>query len=386
MTPITPSTHGNGLAMRAGLFLEGLARTGSVRVLVAPVFGGTPRPSALVRSLAAHFSALALDHSLDPGRQLIETLSKPASRHRAQALHPLPLLCRTATPAMAEAVAEAAAGCDAVHVMRLYLAPFLDALLGASRRPLLVLDLDDIDSAVQRSLGHPEESNAYERLESHYLPRFDHLITCSAADARLIADQYGATAVTAVSNAVRVPKAVSAAAAHHDLVFVGNLSYRPNVDAARWLCQEVLPRTGGATAAIVGSRPGPAVRALSGERVTVAPDVVDVGPWYEGARVAVAPLQAGGGMRIKVLEALAHRRPVVATSRGAEGIGIAARGPVVIADSPVEFAAACRALIDDPHEAARLGSLGEAFVGRSASVEVVAASIERLFDNILAGE
>jgi glycosyltransferase involved in cell wall biosynthesis len=384
VTPVTPSTYGNGLAMRAGLFLEGLARCGPVRVLVAPVFGGTPRPSALVLSHAAEFSALPLDHSLHPGHRLIETLSLPSARHRARALHPLPLLCRTATPAMAEVVAEAAAGCHAVHVMRLYLAPFLDALLGSSGRPRLVLDLDDIDSAVQRSLGHTEEANGYERLESHYLPQLDHLITCSAADARLVANRYGATTVTPVSNAVRIPRALSAPAAHQDLVFVGNLSYRPNVDAACWLCHEVLARMDGTTLAIVGSRPGPTVRALSSERVTIAGDVPDVSPWYAGARVAVAPLQAGGGTRIKVLEALAHRRPVVATTRGAEGLDIAENGTVVIADSPIDFAAACRRLLDDPDEAAWLASRGEAMVRESATVEVVAAFIERLFRNILA--
>jgi glycosyltransferase involved in cell wall biosynthesis len=383
VTPVTPSAHGNGLAMRAGLFLEGLARCRPVRVLVAPVFGGTPRRSDLVLRHAASFDVLPLDHSLDPGQRLIEMLSTPAARHRVQALHPLPQLCRTASPALAEVVADAAAGCEAVHVMRLYLAPFLDALLARSRRPRLVLDLDDIDSAVQRSLGYAEEANGYDRLASHYLPRFDHLITCSAADARLVAERYGAPEVTPVSNAVRLPQAFPAAPGLHDLVFVGNLSYPPNVEAACWLCREVAPRMRGVTIAIVGSRPASAVRALPHEGITVASDVPDVGPWYAGARVAVAPLQTGGGTRIKVLEALAHRRPVVATTRGAEGLDFTG-GPLVIADSPDEFAAACRRLLDDRDEAQRLASRGEAMVRESATVDLVAGSIERLFDNILA--
>jgi polysaccharide biosynthesis protein PslH len=385
LTPVAPDARGNGLAMRAGLFLQGLARCRPVRVLVVPVAGETPTATELVRRHAAGFAVLPLDHAADPRHAVMERLSTPAGRRRAEALHPLPALCRTATPALAEAVAEAAAGCEAVHVMRLYLAPFLDALLDSPGRPRLVLDLDDIDSAVQRSLGDDEQASRYERLEAYYLPQLDHLITCSEADARMVAERHGATAVVPVPNAVRPPGASSAPADRHDLLFVGNLSYAPNVDAACWLCREVMPLMAGATLAIVGSRPTSAVRALARDGITVAPDVPDVGPWYAGSRVAVAPLRAGGGTRIKVLEAFAHRRPVVATSRGAEGLDLADEGgPVVVADSPAEFAAACRRLLDDPDEAARLAARGEAIVRESATLDVGAASIERLFRNILA--
>jgi glycosyltransferase involved in cell wall biosynthesis len=268
--------------------------------------------------------------------------------------------------------------------MRLYLAPFLDALLDSRRRPAVVLDLDELDSAVLRSLGQDDEALRFERLEGHYLPRFDHVITSSASDARILASDRVRAAST-VSNAVRPPEHSARPAAPHDLVFVGNLSYPPNVDAAVWLCREVVPRMDGVRVALVGSRPSQAVRALEGDGVTVAADVPDVAPWYAGARVAVAPLHAGGGTCTKVLEAFAHRRPVVATARGAQGLGLdPPQGPVVIADSPAEFAAACRRLLDDPREAARLAGRGEAMVRESATVDHVAACIERLFQTILA--
>ena len=128
-----------------------------------------------------------------------------------------------------------------------------------------------------------------------------------------------------VPNAVRRPTEVSSVGrARHELVFVGNLSYGPNADGAEWLCREVLPRLHEARVALVGSRPGPQVLELAADRrVTVAADVPDVTPWYRSSAVAVAPIRAGGGTRIKILEALAHRRPVVATTVGARGLALA---------------------------------------------------------------
>jgi glycosyltransferase involved in cell wall biosynthesis len=167
---------------------------------------------------------------------------------------------------------------------------------------------------------------------------------------------------------------------HHDLVFVGNLSYGPNADGARWLCREVLPRLDRPTVALVGSRPGPEVLELEADpRVTVAADVPDVTPWYRASSVAVVPIRAGGGTRIKALEALAHRRPVVATNAGARGLALAGSdGPIVTADTAGAFAAACQRLLDEPALAERLAERGAAAVLATMSVDCIAPLVERL--------
>ena len=105
-----------------------------------------------------------------------------------RALHPLPALCRTATPAASKAVAEASRGVALVLAMRLYLAPLLDVLLDRPRRPALVLDVDDVESLTQRSLGQLEEASRFERLERVYLPLLDRVIACSRDDADRLAD------------------------------------------------------------------------------------------------------------------------------------------------------------------------------------------------------
>jgi polysaccharide biosynthesis protein PslH len=376
-----PAEEGNGLAMRAGVLAEGLARAGSLRVVVAPAFGDPGPPSALARRVAARVDVLD-DPGSDLAADFMSRLAMPSRRDRATALHPKPKLCRVASLQAADRVAAMAEDAALVVAMRTYLAPLLDLLLEAPHRPALALDVDDVESVTQGQLDDVEEAAKFARLEAHYLPLVDRVLTCSAEDARQLSGLHGLGQVDVVPNAVRLPqrRAASVGGADHDLIFVGNLSYEPNVDAARWLCTEVMPRLGAARLALVGSRPAADVRALAGDRVTLAADVDDVAPWYESSRLAVAPLRAGGGTSIKVIEAFAHRRPVVATTVAMRGLERLAgpEGPALIADTPEDFAGACGRLLADPALAAELADAGAAEVAASASVDVVAGRVEAL--------
>jgi glycosyltransferase involved in cell wall biosynthesis len=345
------------------------------------MFGDPGPPSALTDRLASSVEVLPLDPNPDPVVDLTARLGTEGGRARAGALHPLPTLCRMATPAASKAVAEAARGVALVVAMRLYLAPLLDALLDRDPRPALVLDVDDVESLTQRSLGQLEEASRFERLERVYLPLLDQVIACSKDDADHLAGLHRLRSTVVVPNAIRPPAPASGRLpAHHDLVFVGNLSYGPNADGARWLCEEVLPLLDGPTVALVGSQPGPDLLELAADRrVTVAADVPDVGPWYRSASAAVVPIRAGGGTRIKILEAFAHRRPVVATTAGARGLGLAGSGgPIVTADTADGFAAACRRLLDQPPLASSLAERGAEIVLTRNSVDAVAPLVESL--------
>jgi glycosyltransferase involved in cell wall biosynthesis len=271
--------------------------------------------------------------------------------------------------------------------MRLYLAPFLDALLDTDQSPPMVLDADDLDAELHRTHGDETESESYQRLEEYYLPKMDAVFTAAPDDASRLERRYTLRCACAVPNAVRPPatRARARGPRTHDLVFVGNLSYGPNADAAEWLCINVRPLLPGVAIALVGSNPPPRVVALADlPRITVAADVPDVAPWYDAAAVAVAPMLAGAGTRIKILEALAHGLPVVSTSLGARGLGRIAAEGVLCADGAAGFAAACRRLLDDAALARRLSTRGQQLVRETATVDVVAAQIDTLTRYILA--
>jgi len=138
-----------------------------------------------------------------------------------------------------------------------------------------------------------------------------------------------------------------------DVLFVGNCSYLPNIDAARWFCRDVLPlvraRLGRAVrVAVVGSSVDERVASLTADRdIVVVSDPPSVTPWYRATTVAVAPLRLGGGTRLKILEAFSHRRPVVSTHLGAQGLPVTDGVHLLMADTAHDIADACARLISD---------------------------------------
>jgi len=138
-----------------------------------------------------------------------------------------------------------------------------------------------------------------------------------------------------------------------DLLFVGGFAHPPTEHAVLWFAAEVLPlirrRVADARLVVVGSKPGPAVRALAGRSVSVFADVetAELERQYRAARVVVAPVRYGAGVKLKVVEALREGTPVVTTPVGAQGLPGLEQVAAVAADPAGLAAAACALLTDD---------------------------------------
>ena len=132
-------------------------------------------------------------------------------------------------------------------------------------------------------------------------------------------------------------------------VFVGALDYRPNEDAVRWWASDVWPRLRSrAPLVVVGRRAGEVLGDLRGHpAIALVGEVADVAPHLAAAAFAVVPLRAGEGTRLKVLEAMAHARPVVGTRKALEGLDLGEADGVVEADGAEALAAAVDALVVD---------------------------------------
>lgn len=173
-------------------------------------------------------------------------------------------------------------------------------------------------------------------------------------------------------NGVLLPNAVTPrrAGPRFTFLYVGTLGYFPNQDAVEHFCGAILPiiRRQAPTSLrvlVVGTGVPPAVQRLSHiPEVQVVGAVPDVAPWYEEADAAIIPLRAGGGTRIKALEAFAHRRPVVSTALGVEGLDVCHGQHVLLGDTPEAFAEQCLRLMRDP-------SLGDSLV--EAAYDLVTA-------------
>jgi len=169
-----------------------------------------------------------------------------------------------------------------------------------------------------------------------------------------------------------------------EVLFVGSLAHLPNQQAVRWLLGEIWPalqrRVPNARLTIVGREPPAQLVALArSARVTVVGDAPDVRPYYARARAVVVPLRSGGGIRVKILEALAAGRPLVTTRLGAEGLPLVPGEHALFADRAEEMAAELARLLADQPLAERLASNGRTLVEREFDWESLARRQESAF-------
>jgi polysaccharide biosynthesis protein PslH len=283
---------------------------------------------------------------------------------------------------------------DVAHVQLARAVPLVDASLGLPR----VVDLIDALSLNMRSRAVHDRGPLRwaARVDAARLLRYERRI-CAEADAALVVAQADREAIGGERPPIVNSNGVDLAAFPHvagpragrRLVFTGNLGYFANVDAVCWFAEHVLPLVWrdapDATFTIAGARPHARVLALAGRdaRITVAGQVGQMHPVLATARVSVAPMRAGSGQLLKVLEAMAAGTPVVATSRALSGIDATAGEHALVADSPDAFAARVVDLLRDDELGVRLGRAGRGLVERLYSWDRSVGELERVYHQVV---
>jgi glycosyltransferase involved in cell wall biosynthesis len=209
-----------------------------------------------------------------------------------------------------------------------------------------------------------------ERLERRAQRTFDAVIVCSPEDRAALGGNgsIDRSRISVIPNGVDLAKfRPGPLPTSPRILFPATLGYAPNVDGALWFCSEVWPRiraqVPAATLDLVGRTPVDEIVRLGAlEGVSVSADVPSVNPYYEAARAVVVPLRSGTGTRLKALEAMAARRPVVGTAIGLEGLGVTSGQQVLIADDASRFADAVVEVLRNGGLAARLAAAGRSHV------------------------
>jgi hypothetical protein len=344
ISPVIPAVTGNGLAMRAGMVLEGLAARHSVSLLVNRMYPPNgPVPEFFVRMC----SRVAMSPDAYRG---------------------LPF--------------------EVVLVFRLASLPGARPFMnGAARHHL---DIDEIESETHRRLAalcrsngdtslafmEDHQAKVSAALEAEALPKFERIYVSSAIDREKLAAKELGGEICILHNSVRQPPAVPPRPPAGPFLFVGTLGYYPNEDACRYLRSEIVPRLPDFEFQIVGTGATDRLRRLlSHPAIRIVGEVPQVDAWYHSAGAALVPVRAGGGTRIKILEAFSFRRPVITTTAGMEGIDARHDESVLVADTPEEFAKACRRLRNEPGLGERLAGNAFSLVGRFYSAEATKRTI-----------
>lgn len=295
---------------------------------------------------------------------------------------------------------------DVVQLEGLEMAPYLDVLRPPHFHGLVIYDAFNVEHVLQARAGAATgagpaalysrlQAPRLRRLEAQMCRRADRVLCVSEPDASALRALVPAGEPTVVPNGVDVDdfartedQATDGAAR---LVFTGTMDFRPNADAVEWFARDVLPRIRAvrpdAELVAVGQRPGPRLQRRHGrDGVTITGAVDDVRPFLARASVVVAPLRFGSGTRVKLLEAMASARPIVATTLAAEGLAVRDGTELLLADGPEPFARAVLGLLADPAHARRLGQAGQALVRARYDWRAIGPRLLAVYDGVTAIE
>lgn len=136
------------------------------------------------------------------------------------------------------------------------------------------------------------------------------------------------------------------------LLFIGGYDHTPNVDAVKWLVNEIMPELWkvipSMNLTLLGSNPPQQILDYRSERIKVTGFIADVSPYFEHSRVFVAPLRYGAGMKGKIGQSLEYGLPIVSTSIGVEGMGLAHGYNILVADTTPDFVSKVLDLYNSP--------------------------------------
>jgi len=170
--------------------------------------------------------------------------------------------------------------------------------------------------------------------------------------------------------------------------FIGSLDFRPNQEAVVWIVDELWPcvteRAPEARLSIAGSgAPDWLRRHAAGQNIEFLGAVDDAKAFLTRMSIVIAPLFAGGGMRIKVLEAMALAKPIVATTLGAGGIDVQNDRDILIAYDVMAFADGVVRLLHEPGTAARIGDAASNTVRQRYDNDTLARGLLRFYESLL---
>ena len=229
----------------------------------------------------------------------------------------------------------------------------------------------------------------HRRYLTDLLERFDACTVVSQRERQLLASTVpGYATAEVIPNFINLPdyRNVSPVPGQNTLIFTGAFTYHVNYEGALWFVRKVYPlvraQVGDVALTITGNHAN--LSLPDTENVTLTGMVDDVRPLIAGAAVSVVPIWEGGGTRLKILEAMALRTPVVTTSKGAEGLDAQDGVHLLIADEPGAFANAVVRLLQDHSLRQRLAGNAFALVEQNYDWQVVMPHFLSLVDRLKA--
>lgn len=230
---------------------------------------------------------------------------------------------------------------------------------------------------------------AWERFERTIISQVQAIVVFTERDREVLAHVSMSPSIICIPTGTVLPK--EPLNPHGDeplkLLFIGNFKHPPNVDAALRLVHAIVPRVQahipGVTLHIVGDQPTAQIRELANETIVVTGRVPDVTPYLDRAAVVVVPLRMGGGMRVKVLEALAAGKAVVASRLAVEGLDVVDGKQILLAETDKQFIDAIIQLLSYTEKRTSLAVCARAWACANLGWEGSIAAYDALYESLM---
>ncbi|MDX2362865.1 MAG: glycosyltransferase [Crocinitomicaceae bacterium] len=167
----------------------------------------------------------------------------------------------------------------------------------------------------------------------------------------------------------------------HTFVFVGNMSYPPNIDAVHFIAEKILPKFKDSTLLISGSSPSSSVQQLAAnsDNITLTGWVDDIRTSYIRGKIFLAPMMIGTGMQNKLLEAMAMKTPCVTTPLANNAIKATHGKEVLVGSTTEELIDSIQRLMDDPSFSKELAINASKYVQNNYSWDTSVDQLNDLF-------
>jgi polysaccharide biosynthesis protein PslH len=281
---------------------------------------------------------------------------------------------------------------DIVQIESPFLLPYIDAVRAESSARIALRSLN-VEFRIWEGLAANERNPlrrfalrrvaaSLRKYEVRHLNTPDALVPISAADA----DDFRRLGCT--QPMLVVPCGVALAdvgsSGPGTVGFIGSLDFRPNQEAVAWIIDDLWPRIPQARLFIAGSgAPAWLRQRARGQNIEFLGEIPDAAAFLRKMSIVIAPLFAGGGMRVKVLEAMALAKPIVATTLGAGGIEVENGRDILIADDVASFASSVTRLLREPETASRIGNAARETVRDRYDNDTLARGLLRFYESLL---
>jgi polysaccharide biosynthesis protein PslH len=230
----------------------------------------------------------------------------------------------------------------------------------------------------------------HRRFLASLLPAFRACTVVSEQERNLLRTEIrnqGKTRVEVIPNCINLSDYddVSEERKPETLIFTGSFTYSANYEAMLWFVEKVFPivRRQMPSVQLIITGDSGSLRLPSLDNVQLAGFVPDIRPLISSAAVSLAPIWTGGGTRLKILEAMALRTPVVSTSKGAEGLDAIHNEHLLIADTPEGFADAILQLLKNPDLSQQIGDNAYTLVKEKYDWAVVMPQFLELVESLV---